>query len=1056
MQSFRFSNLLGSTYSGGTVTFTPDGNHLLSPAGNRVNVVDLVQGKCITLEPENRENIAVLALSSDSRLLLSIDQAGHALLINFVRGAVLHRINFKAPVQSARWSPDSNMLAITLGKRLQLWRAPSLRLGWQFVNHRTLGGHHDDIVDLAWAPNSLFVATCSRDMSVRLWSVNEMAGFQWIALTEHRSPVRGVFFSADMHYLFSMSRDGVLVSLRYDLTDEETLREMESGTADKRPLYCRPGRWSVSAKAYCQQPPHTKVTRCAFDGTAKVLAVGFSSGLFMLYQMPELQTLQTLSLGKESLDAIALGAKGDWLAVGSAAVGQLLVWEWRSETYVLKQQGHHWGVQCVAFSPSGQMSLRHEKTLSTTDGQEKGNMLAGRMLATGGYDGKVKLFNSQSGLCFVTFAEHTAPVSALCFTPQGNAVLSASKDGSVRAYDLMRYRNFRTFVSPEGLCQFASVSVDGGGEIVAAAATGGKYAIYAWSIQTGNLLEVLTAHEDHVPDLCFSTSALHPGQLVTCSWDGTLRVWDLYAGSKGGAPHALQCPSSVTCVAFDPRGNNECAAACLSGAVLFWDVDNLEKRAEIDGLRDIRSGRQWHDRFSATHLKGNVKKGKATSENINFNQHFSCVAYARSGELLVCGSRNSPHICLYDTGSCTLAGRLTLTTNRSLGGVQTILSSKNMTETGAPWQDFDISDDEYADDREIARNQKHKRQASTLPGVHVGEAKDMHSERELHVWDVGFSSDSQQISAATTHGVFIFSVDVGLSTSAVVSSTFGGSAGGRFVPQMLTKRVSAPAVLRALDSGDLSRAMILALALNDYGLLRKVYEAVPVDSVPVIVASIGAPLLPALLWFLGLELRPGTGTPHFQFHMLWITAVIDLHFLTLLDMSTGKRTARTGASLEAAAASQADVAALCLQLLAELSHRHTGMAKAFDGNRYLLKYLGSAPTAEDADGHAGLDGVPTASSLPEAREEVAHGAGSDDAAGAGDADAVAEDSAGTPAGAAAPARAKKKRKAEGEGEALVGPDADKADAAEDEVDRGHKTRRRKKAGSSLKAAPKSA
>ena len=34
--------------------------------------------------------------------------------------------------------------------------------------------------------------------------------------------------------------------------------------------------------------------------------------------------------------------------------------------------------------------------------------------------------------------------------------------------------------------------------------------------------------------------------------------------------------------------------------------------------------------------------------------------------------------------------------------------------------------------------------------------------------------------------------------------------------------------MQALDDGDIARAMILALALNDYGLLRKVYEkAVP-------------------------------------------------------------------------------------------------------------------------------------------------------------------------------------------------------------------------------------
>jgi periodic tryptophan protein 2 len=33
--------------------------------------------------------------------------------------------------------------------------------------------------------------------------------------------------------------------------------------------------------------------------------------------------------------------------------GQLLVWEWRSEAYVLRQQGHYYDVSAVAFSPDG-------------------------------------------------------------------------------------------------------------------------------------------------------------------------------------------------------------------------------------------------------------------------------------------------------------------------------------------------------------------------------------------------------------------------------------------------------------------------------------------------------------------------------------------------------------------------------------------------------------------------------------------------------------------------------------------------------------------------------
>lgn len=48
-----------------------------------------------------------------------------------------------------------------------------------------------------------------------------------------------------------------------------------------------------------------------------------------------------------------------------SGMGQLLVWEWQSESYVFKQQGHFNNMASLAYSPDGQY------------------------IATGGDDGKV-------------------------------------------------------------------------------------------------------------------------------------------------------------------------------------------------------------------------------------------------------------------------------------------------------------------------------------------------------------------------------------------------------------------------------------------------------------------------------------------------------------------------------------------------------------------------------------------------------------------------------------------------------------------------------------------
>lgn len=81
----------------------------------------------------------------------------------------------------------------------------------------------------------------------------------------------------------------------------------------------------------------------------------------------------------------------------------------------MKQQGHSNNMSCVAYSVDGQL------------------------LASGGEDGKVKLWNINSGFCFVTFNEHTNAVMAVAFSGTKKFVVSASLDGTVRAYDIIRY-----------------------------------------------------------------------------------------------------------------------------------------------------------------------------------------------------------------------------------------------------------------------------------------------------------------------------------------------------------------------------------------------------------------------------------------------------------------------------------------------------------------------------------------------------------------------------------------------------------------------------------------
>lgn len=101
-------------------------------------------------------------------------------------------------------------------------------------------------------------------------------------------------------------------------------------------------------------PDHNAYAHTCADGSENesLVVAGFSSGVFGIYQLSSMEQLHLLSASQESISSVCFNRRGDWLAIGCASLGQLIVWEWRSETYISKQQGHSSDIQVpVLFYP---------------------------------------------------------------------------------------------------------------------------------------------------------------------------------------------------------------------------------------------------------------------------------------------------------------------------------------------------------------------------------------------------------------------------------------------------------------------------------------------------------------------------------------------------------------------------------------------------------------------------------------------------------------------------------------------------------------------------------
>jgi periodic tryptophan protein 2 len=628
-------------------------------------------------------------------------------LTNVPRRIALHHFTFKSAVTALAFSPSGRHFAVGVGRHIEVWHTPSTpdqnvegELEFApFVRHRVYAGHYDTVQSIEWSSDSRFFLSAAKDLTARIWSLDPEEGFIPTTLAGHREGVLGAHFSKDQETIYTISKDGAVFQWKYlrnpNAPEPDSDKEMDGAEKDSQT------RWRINERHYFLQN-NAKVNCAAYHADSNLLVAGFSNGVFGLYEMPEFNMIHTLSISQNDIDFVTINKTGEWLAFGASKLGQLLVWEWQSESYILKQQGHFDSMNALVYSPDGQ------KIITTAD------------------DGKIKVWDVNSGFCIVTFTEHSSGVTACEFAKRGNVLFTSSLDGSIRAWDLIRYRNFRTFTAPTRL-SWSCLAVDPSGEVVCAGSLD-SFDIHIWSVQTGQLLDRLAGHEGPISSLAFAPNG---GVLVSGSWDHGVRIWSIFNRTQTSEP--LQLQADVLDIAFSPD-SRQLAVSTLDGQLTFWSVSEAEQQSGVDGRRDVSGGRKITDRRTAANAAG--------------TKAFNTIRYSNDGSCVLAGG-NSKYICLYSVLSLVLLKKFTVSINLSLSGTQEFLNSRLMTEAGPAGlldEQGEASDLEDRIDR-------------SLPGSKRGDLSSRKHLPEVRVSGVAFAPTGRSFCAASTEGLLIYSVD---------------------------------------------------------------------------------------------------------------------------------------------------------------------------------------------------------------------------------------------------------------------------------------------------------
>jgi WD40 repeat protein len=223
----------------------------------------------------------------------------------------------------------------------------------------------------------------------------------------------------------------------------------------------------------------------------------------------------------------------------------LKVWELRSGRVVATLEGHAHTVDGCAVTPDG----RHVVSASMDGTLNVWELGSGRVVAT--LEGHPIEGEQVRGLRY--------PLTACAVTPDGQHVVSASMDRTLKVWELATGRAVATLAGHTNVVVACAVTPDGR-HVVSASV---DETLRVWELATGRAVATLAGHTDYVRACAVTPDGRH---VVSVSEDRTLKVWDLATYTccfthRGDLPYLAVAVTATTILAGD-----------LAGIVWFLEV----------------------------------------------------------------------------------------------------------------------------------------------------------------------------------------------------------------------------------------------------------------------------------------------------------------------------------------------------------------------------------------------------------------------------------------------------------------------------------------------------
>jgi WD40 repeat protein len=470
--------------------WSPDGAFLASAGSGEttadIQVWEARTGQLIALARSDGVGVVSLAWSHDSAHLAFGTARSTVHLVKASTGETEFIYQEPTPIAmvvAVAWSPDGTRLASSgLDGSVQVWHADD---GTNICRYL---GHFGGVNALAWSPDGTSIASGGDDQTVQVWNAST------------REPVWTYRYHSQRVMVVGWSRDG---------------QRIRSGSWDNtiRELDARNGAYLASFPF-----PHFfegKAMPCAWNLDATTFAIGLEDRRVAVADTitGKLWFCRAPAVPVEPVGQRHQEQQAD--ARNTARYGQAVKIWGGVEKEVVIYRGHSGAVKAVVWAPDN------------------------RLIASGGYDTTLQIWDASSGTLRSTCRGHLDPVVAVSWSPDGQRLVSGSLDTTAKIWDVATgqaitdYRGHSAAIFSLAWASGASLSSNE----TRIASGSGDGTVQVWDPEK-NLTLTYRGHQGSIATVAWSPDGRF---LASGGEDRTVQVWDattgetifLYSGHTG-------------------------------------------------------------------------------------------------------------------------------------------------------------------------------------------------------------------------------------------------------------------------------------------------------------------------------------------------------------------------------------------------------------------------------------------------------------------------------------------------------------------------------------------